>query len=212
MLTPSLLLQAFQFPSSLKGLDSEQKRQPDAGSTTTRKRLLPNRTANLQSRYRKMKEQRLTFKTQHVRENRCEATQGGKNPPLLLKGHVQIRILSAPVFAISVSIFSSVQTSQSVVSTSQLDSNGELCLQLRGQNDAYENQDLLKSHYLVIPSTGKCLGRTESALKLCMSWWITGTVQRASVLEVIFMFWSLCTLKKNISSLVIYVCLSGMKG
>lgn len=41
MLTPSLLLQAFQFPSSLKRLDSEQKRQPDADSTMTRKRILP---------------------------------------------------------------------------------------------------------------------------------------------------------------------------
>lgn len=41
MLTPSLLLQAFQLPPSLKCLDSESQRQPDAERTMTRQRTLP---------------------------------------------------------------------------------------------------------------------------------------------------------------------------
>lgn len=184
MLTPSLLLQAFQLPPSLKGSESEQKRQPDADSTTTRKRL--SQTKQVYNQEGKGRSSSAWPLTPNVPMwVGVKPQRRSRKPPLLLKWQVQVGILSALLFTVSLSSSSSVHTSHNLILM------GELCLQFHDQSNAYKNQDLLNSHYLVTSSTGKCLGRTESALKLR----VMMTFQHCNggfYSEGYFLFWSLC--------------------
>lgn len=122
MLTPSLLLQAFQLPPSLKGSESEQKRQPDADSTTTRKRL--SQTKQVYNQEGKGRSSSAWPLTPNVPMRvGVKPQRRSRKPPLLLKWQVQVGILSALLFTVSLSSSSSVHTSHNLILM------GELCLQ-----------------------------------------------------------------------------------
>lgn len=134
MLTPSLLLQAFQLPPSLKGSESEQKREPDADSVKRRSHHQQDRDGGAA----------LHLPHPARRVSCVKPRRSSKKLPLLLTWHAQVGIsLFSPVIHCQPFLSSSVHASHTYILM------GEFCLQFHHQNDARENQDLLKSHYQV---------------------------------------------------------------
>lgn len=108
-----------------------------------------------------MEQQRLTFDTQHAHVSWCEATEKVEKASTAAEvASIGGNFVSPVIHCQPFLLLSSVHTSHNLILM------GELSLQFCDQNDVYEDQDLVKSHYLVTSSTSKCLGRTESALKL----------------------------------------------
>lgn len=147
-----------------------------------------------------MEHQPLTFDTQHALGGGVKPRRRSKKPPLLLMWHVHVGILSALLFRQPL-LLSCAHIPFILM--------GKHCLQFHDQSDARGNQGLLKSHYLVISSTGKCLGRTQSALKRRVMMTFFQHCNEGFYSEGYFLFLSLCInlKKKKIPSLLNYVCL-----